>query len=85
MKAQGLFMVAGGTALAGNAKKAGGFPDNGYATVAATVALVFLASLLSGSRYEPPFRGLAALSVIVALFYYAPILSPSEKKGSHRG
>lgn len=83
MSAQGLFILAGIIAFAGNAKKSDGFPDNGYATIAATVALTFLGALTKGSRVERPIRALAVLSLLVAVYYYVPIFNPEGKSKKH--
>lgn len=78
MTADGMLILAGSLAFAGNMKTAKGFPSNGYNTVGATIALVFLASLTKGTRIERVVYAFAVLVLISSAFYYVPILMPTD-------
>ena len=74
----GLVMAAGGLAFVGSFKEAGGFPSNGYAIIAGTTALTFLASLSNNSALDPAVKSLAVLMVLAAAFRYIPGLTKAQ-------
>ena len=78
--ADGLMLVAGGLAFAGNFKKEGGFPPNGYGIIAATAALSFLAATSKNSALEGPVKALAGLMLLAAIYAYIPGLMTNETK-----
>lgn len=80
--AGGLLIGAGAVSFAGNFKEAGGFPDNGYGIIAATVALTFLASTVENTAVNKPAKALAALMLLAACYRYIPALT---KKKVHHG
>lgn len=86
-KTENIVMASGALAFAGSFKEAGGFPDNGYAVIGATTALVFLASTVSGSRIDGPIRGLAYLTLLSASLRYIPTLAnmPNKRKKKSNG
>ena len=85
-KAESLIMGAGGVAFLGSFKQADGFPSNGYAIIAGTTALVFLASTTRGSALEKPVHAAAALMLLVALIRYVPGLRTTKKeRKAHNG
>lgn len=79
--AEGFIIGAGGLAFAGSFKEAQGFPPNGYSVVAATVALVFLASLTGGSVIGKPVKYAAGLMFLAAAIRYVPGLATNNQKG----
>lgn len=78
MSADGMLLLAGGMAFAGNMKTAKGFPSNGYNTVGATIALVFVVSLTKETKLAKPAFAFAVLVLIASAFYYVPILLPAD-------
>lgn len=76
--AEGFVMGAGALAFAGSFKEAGGFPPNGYAVLAGTATLTFLASLAKGSAIASPVRGLALLMLLAAALRYIPVIVPMK-------
>ena len=80
MTSEGLIIGAGGLAFAGNFKHDNGFPENGYAIIGATVALVFLASTVQGSALDKPVKALAGLMLLASMFRYVPgFYNPKDK------
>jgi len=72
-------MTAGALAFVGSFKEAGGFPSNGYAIIAGTTALTFIASITSGSPIDPAVKWLAVLMVLGAAYRYIPGLTKTTK------
>lgn len=86
--AGGLVLGAGGVAFLGSFKEAGGFPSNGYAIIAGTTALTFLASVTDKGPLSGPVKALAALMLLVAILRYVPGLRKStslKMKGKRNG
>ena len=77
--AEGFVLGAGALAFAGSFKEAGGFPSNGYAVIAGTAALTFLAATTKGSVIASPVRALAMLMLLAAAIRYIPGLAPDKK------
>lgn len=78
-----IVLAAGSLAFIGSFKEAGGFPSNGYAVIAGTTALTFLASLASKTPIDPAVKALAVLMLLGAAFRYIPGLTkttPKKKK-----
>jgi uncharacterized membrane protein YfcA len=86
--ATGLVVAAGATSFAGNWKEAGGFPENGYLIVTATVALTFFAAFTSNTVLERPAKALAGLFLLAVALRYIPGLmktNKTHKKGKTHG
>lgn len=79
--AEGLLIGAGGLAFAGSFKDSGGFPENGYAIIGATVALVFLASTVSDTGLARPVKALAGLMLLVSAYRYIPAFTKGKNNG----
>lgn len=77
-KSSGMILAAGGIALAGNFVKSGGFPENGYGTIAATCVLVFLASTLENGRFSQAAQWIAGGMLLTSLIVYVPVFSNSQ-------
>lgn len=75
-----IVLAAGTLAFIGSFKEAGGFPSNGYAVIAGTTALTFLASLTNETPIEPAVKALAVLMLLAAAFRYIPGLTDTTKK-----
>jgi len=77
-----MILGAGGLAFAGSFKESSGFPPNGYAIIAGTVVLTFLASFTSDGALDRPVKALAGLMLLVSAIKYVPGLSTGyAKKG----
>lgn len=81
----GLVIAAGTTAFIGNWKKEDGFPETGYTIIAATIALVFIASFTSGTAFEKPAKAAAGLMLLTAVIKYVPGLMTTKSKGKKNG
>lgn len=81
--AKGFVIGAGSLSFAGNWKKNGGFPPNGYGVIAATIALVFLVSFTESTPLERPTKYLAGLMLLAAAIRYVPGLATNKKKVNH--
>lgn len=79
MNASGTYLAAGGLAFVGSFKEAGGWPSNGYAVVAGTTALTFLASLTEDTAMGPAVKALGILMLLAALYRYIPGLTNQTK------
>lgn len=75
----GFFLAAGTVTLAANAKKAGGFPSNGWLTIFGTFGLLFLASVTDGTAIARPVKWIGIITLIAALSAYAPKLFTNSK------
>lgn len=85
MNAEGLVLGAGGLTFVASFKEASGFPSNGYAVIAGTTVLAFLASTVKGSALEGPVKALAGLLLLSALLRYVPTLTATPKGGKKHG
>ena len=83
--ATGLVIAAGATSFAGNWKENGGFPENGYTIIAATVALTFFASFTSNTAIERPTKALAGLFLLAVVIRYVPGLMNVKKTKNKKG
>lgn len=81
MRADGLFLLTGGVALAGSMADAKRFPDNGYAIIGGTVALVIISSATRGTPVESPFTALAGLMLLVSVYTYVPAFTKGKDNG----
>lgn len=84
-KAESMVLGAGGIAFLGSFKEASGFPSNGYAVIAGTTALVFLAVTTRGTALEGPAKAMAGLMLLVALIRYVPGLRGQMKTKKGKG
>lgn len=75
----GMILAAGGINLAGAFKKAGGFPSEGYAIVAATIALAFLVSLSADTVIGKPVKAFAGLTLLVSIIRNVPAFTGKVK------
>jgi hypothetical protein len=75
MNASGTFLAAGGLAFVGSFKEADGWPSNGYAVIAGTTALTFLASLTDGTPMGKAVKWLGVLMLLGAAYRYIPALT----------
>lgn len=89
MNASGTYLTAGGLAFVGSFKQANGWPSNGYAVIAGTTALSFLASFADGTPAEKAVKWLGLLTLLAAALYYIPVLTgktpKTKKKGKSHG
>lgn len=81
MSAETLLIAAGGVTFAGNMAKAKSFPPNGVAIVAATVALVILASATKNTPLSGPVKALAGLMLLVAVYVNVPAFTKGKTNG----
>lgn len=79
--AEGMLIAAGGLALAGNAVEAKTFPSNGVNIIAATIALVLIASMASRTALAGPVKALAALMLLVSVYLYVPAFTKGKNHG----
>lgn len=79
----GFIIGAGALSYAGNFKEAGGPPPNGVTVVAATIVLVFLASMTQKTPLDRPVKYMAGLMLLAAAIRYIPGLATNRKKKSN--
>lgn len=73
--ATGLVVGSGLVAFAGNFKKTGGFPANGFVTLTATIILAFVVSFMQDGPLAKPVKAFALLAFIAVLIRYVPGLA----------
>lgn len=80
MNASGTYLAAGGLTFIGSFKEANGWPSNGYAVIAGTTALTFLASLTDGTPAGKAVKWLGILMLLTAAIRYIPVLTNNKTK-----
>lgn len=81
MNAEGMLIAAGGLTLAGGMAKEKAFPSNGVPVIAATVALVILASTTSDTPIGGPVKALSGLMLLVAVYVNVPAFTKGKNNG----
>lgn len=81
MRSDLIIIGAGGLALAGNFAREGGFPENGYSIIGATIGLAFLASITNRTMLAPAVRMAALLMLLVSAYLYIPALRKANRNG----
>lgn len=81
MSTEGMLIAAGGTTLAGSIVKAKSFPSNGVTIIAATFALVILASTVKNTPIASPVKALAGLLLLTAVYVNVPAFTKGKKNG----
>lgn len=62
------YLGAGAAALIGGYRTEGGFPENGYKVIIATVVLLAITALTSGTRIAPLVRAIGLVMFMAAVY-----------------
>ena len=73
------YLAAGATAVVGGVARDGRFPSEGFNAVIATVVLVIVASMTSGTRIAPLVRAIGLLLFMAAVMAAVTSINNSHK------